>query len=485
MFQKIKQKLFHNNSEKQTVAKNTFWLMGSEIIVRLFRFFLIIYVARVLGAEGWGLFSYALSFIGTFLVFSDTGISTLFTKEYAGGQTRYVKAMITVKFFLVIVSGIIALIAGFKLSSLPISSIVLPVAIMLLLDSLRDFIATVLRSQEKMELEALIKIITNISLVIISGILVSLRPDSFSLAIGYMSGSIIGFITAIIVAYPALQQLLKTYRQLTLRKSDIIHVWKFTLPIALSSLATVIITNVDTVMLGIWKTATDIGWYASAQRIFQFTLIIPGIFITALFPTLSKIYSENKERFIKIAQKSFSLLFVLGTPIAFGGFIVANDLMKLLFGIEYIPAGNVFAWLILGTFFVFPGTIFYTFSVITETQKRIAIHAFSAIFINIIFNALLIPRYGALGAAIGTTITQGYLFIINGLFFKEICKLSKRNFRDILIGTILVILFLIVIPKIHVLLQIAMSAIIYLGILFLFKNPSLEMISNMITKKAD
>lgn len=483
MIPRIKKFLFTNTTDKQIVIKNTLWLSGSEILVRIFRFILILYVARILGAEGWGSFSYALSFIGLFLMFSDAGISTLFIKEYVNKQTHHIKAMVLMKFLLLVISGIIAIIAGFYFATLPIQTLVFPVVMLLVFDSIRDFITALLRSQEKMELEALIKIITNVTLVIASIILISIDTTSTSLAFGYMIGNTLGLIASLIIAFPALKKLKNIIRSNILKKEHFSNVIKLASPIALTGLATTIITNVDSTMLGIWNTATDVGWYASAQRIFQFTLIIPGIYVTALFPTLSKIYSENRERFFTITQKSFSLLSVIGIPIAFGGFFLADKLTTFLFGIEYLPAGAVFAWLILAVLFTFPGALFYTLAVITETQKRISFHIFSAILINIIANIFLIPKLGVVGAAIGATITQTYLFILNAIFFKKICRLSKRDFRDIFVGLIFMIIFLFSTPKFHIITQIIISILIYLGVLFLFKNQSVKIITNIIKTK--
>lgn len=483
MIKRLKTFLFTNTSDKQTVIKNTFWLMGSELLVRIIRFFLIIYIARILGTEGWGLFSYAFSFIGTALVFSDAGISTLFIKEYTNHQTRYIKAMVIIKFFLMVISGIIAIIAGVHFASLPIYAIVFPVIITLLLDSIREFITALLRSEEKMELEALIKTVTNIVLVAASLILLYMRATPVSLAFGYMIGSISGCIIALIATYPILKKLKTNYHKILYAKEDIKNVWGLIFPIALTGLATTAIANMDTMMLGAWKNATDVGLYASAQRIFQFTLIIPAIFVTALYPTLSKIYSENKKRFILIAKNCFSFLFILGTPLALGGFLIANDLMITIFGAEYLPAGNAFAWLILGVFLLFPGILFNTISVVTETQKRIAFYTLSTVVINAFLNILLIPRFGITGAAIAATITQLYLFILNGIFFKAICNVSNRDIRDIIIGTLLISSFIISTPAAGLAVHIFTSICIYFSILLILKNPSLKLITAILTKK--
>ncbi|MCL5004783.1 MAG: hypothetical protein M1170_02470, partial [Patescibacteria group bacterium] len=61
MLQKIKSFLFENKTTRQTIAKNTFWLFFGEISSRVLRAAIVIYAARVLGADGWGVFSYAIT----------------------------------------------------------------------------------------------------------------------------------------------------------------------------------------------------------------------------------------------------------------------------------------------------------------------------------------------------------------------------------------------------------------------------------------
>ena len=72
-----------NLGTKQTIAKNTFWLATAEAITRLLKFFLIIYVARILGATEYGKFTFALAFVGLFVIFSDFGISPILAREFS------------------------------------------------------------------------------------------------------------------------------------------------------------------------------------------------------------------------------------------------------------------------------------------------------------------------------------------------------------------------------------------------------------------
>ena len=88
MFAKIKLFLLSNQNINQTLAKNTFWLGFGEITSRLLKTIIIFYAIRILGASGWGTFSYAISLCGLFMIFSDFGISSILTRELAKPETN-------------------------------------------------------------------------------------------------------------------------------------------------------------------------------------------------------------------------------------------------------------------------------------------------------------------------------------------------------------------------------------------------------------
>ncbi|PIU98388.1 hypothetical protein COS61_01740, partial [Candidatus Wolfebacteria bacterium CG03_land_8_20_14_0_80_40_12] len=81
MVNNLKELFFKNKGVRQTVAKNVFWLSAGELGSRVFRAFIIIYAARVLGAAEYGVFSYVMALTGFFTLFSDIGVSPLLTRE--------------------------------------------------------------------------------------------------------------------------------------------------------------------------------------------------------------------------------------------------------------------------------------------------------------------------------------------------------------------------------------------------------------------
>jgi O-antigen/teichoic acid export membrane protein len=91
-----------------SLAKNTFVLLISRIILITLGFFYTLYTARYLGTAGYGVLSFALALGGIFNVFSDLGLSTLATREVArnpGRSGEYFSNFAAIKTLLIILAS--------------------------------------------------------------------------------------------------------------------------------------------------------------------------------------------------------------------------------------------------------------------------------------------------------------------------------------------------------------------------------------------
>ncbi|MFH1787845.1 MAG: oligosaccharide flippase family protein, partial [Candidatus Altiarchaeota archaeon] len=70
-------------STAKRIARNTGFLLASEIVRKVIFFVLVVYATRVLGKVGWGRFSFALAYTYLFTVVIDIGLSVIATREVA------------------------------------------------------------------------------------------------------------------------------------------------------------------------------------------------------------------------------------------------------------------------------------------------------------------------------------------------------------------------------------------------------------------
>ena len=71
--------------------KNTSWLFAEKIIRMMVGLFIGIWVARYLGPEQFGLFSYAVSFVGLFTAISTLGLDTIVVRELVKNESNRVQ----------------------------------------------------------------------------------------------------------------------------------------------------------------------------------------------------------------------------------------------------------------------------------------------------------------------------------------------------------------------------------------------------------
>src|SRR3989344_3310457 len=141
--------LLTNRGTKQTLTKNTFWLSFGEIAGRILRLFIVVYAARVLGAAGWGAFSYLTSLAAVLTVFSDVGLSSVVIREASKRpklKDKYFSSAFLFKFILTVLSFLVIVFLAPHITNIQVSrTLVYLVGFLFIFDSLRRFGASLFR----------------------------------------------------------------------------------------------------------------------------------------------------------------------------------------------------------------------------------------------------------------------------------------------------------------------------------------------------
>lgn len=483
--QKIKSFLLENKTARQTVAKNTFWLFFGEIISRLLKMALVVYVARVLGTENWGIFSYAITFAAFFMMFSDIGLSPLLTKEVSQNPERreqYLSTAFFIKIALLSISLILIVsVAPLFIKFAQAKSLLVFIAFLFLFDALQEFGFSLNRALEKMEREAIIKIINNFSTALLGFWFLKISPSVYSLALAYAISSGIGFIFVLWTLKSYTKNLLSHFTK-SLVRPILISAWPFTL----LGLLGAIMLNTDILMIGWWKQASDVGFYSAGQRPIQFFYIFSNMFATAMFPTFSRFAKKETLKFRLSLEKSLASIFLIAFPLAAGGIILSNEIIILLFGQQYIPSAEIFKILMITILITFPAALLNGAILAYDKQKKfinfMAIGALS----NVLLNYLFIPIYGINGAAFATLISQ---FASNYSMWLSMKKINyfvvAPHLKKIIVASLLMSVFSVLFKyaNVNFIINIILSAVIYLGALIILREPVLKELKDIVQSK--
>jgi len=473
MLQRLKELLFTNRGARQTVMKNAFWLSVSNIGGRLIRAVIIIYAARVLGAAGYGVFSYALGLAGFFTIFADIGINAILTRNVARDPAQdreFFATAFWLKVALLLGTALVVVFAAPHFSNIPEATVLIPfVALLTIADGTREFCNSYFRAKEKMEREAIITTTMNVAITGIGFAALALSATSYSFTMAYVGSSALGALAGIVILRKEFAGVFAFFRRSLIRP-----IMNSALPIAFLAVLGSLSLNVDMIMLGWWRTPEELGFYAAAQKIVQVLVTFPGIIAASVFPALARfIGAHEKEREINLVEKSVALLLFLALPLAVGGMVLSNSIIGFLYGNEYLPASLSFQFLIAMLLFVFPGSIFGNFLLAHDQQKKFAPVALFASLGNVFFNVLLIPRFGIAGAAVATLIIQGFSNLSLWHITKRITPFRIFfHIKKIAIATVAmgIATFLMDALKVNVLLNIAISGGIYLLSLYALKE---------------
>lgn len=476
MIRKIKSLLFENRHAKQTVAKNTFWLSIGTVASRVIKALIIIYAARRLGAESYGIFSYALSLAALFSIFADIGMSSILTREASKAPELLEKNLGTtfgIKLALVGVSMfLVAAVAPF-FASVPGSGALMPLAALLIaFDALRDFAFSLTRAKEKMEVEAGISLTTGVGITIFGFAALAFRPTPFVLMAGYVAGSGLGCVLAYWILRKQLGNFLNQFDwQLGKR------ILKDAFPFAIMGLLSALTINTDTIMIGWLRSAKEVGLYAAAQRPVLLIYLASTLIATSIFPIIAKLAGKDNARVRSILEKTVSISLLMAMPIFVGGAVLASPIVSFLFGAEYASTAATFAALLFTVILVFPAGIILNTIFAYNEQRIMLISMLLGGLGNVLFDYLLIRPFGILGSSFATVISQALAY---GLAWKklkdinnfETLKHVKKGFAAALLMGVLC--FALNLLRVQVVLNILISGAFYFGLLILFREKLIE-----------
>lgn len=476
---KIISLFFNNKTLKQTILKNTFWLTVANVVGRGIRAILVIYAARVLGSEGYGVFSYALAFAAFFVSFSDIGINGLLNRNLSQDTDNKQKIIATsffIKIALAMITYSLLLISSF-FAPVESAKIIIPLlGLAIFLDGLKEFGFSIIRSFQKMEIEAGVTIFYQITSVIFGFIILIIWKNPVALAMAYIFGSLIGTV-AIIGYLKKYFSNLKNNFDRSLVKKIIKDAW----PFAIATFGNLLLLYTDTLFLGWLKAEADIGYYNAAAKPLQILGLVPSLLAISLFPTITKKAVLNEAK--PIIEKGFSLIMLFALPLAIGGFLIPELVINLMFGQEYSASIPIFRILILIPIYSFPGAIFGYALLAHNKQIRAVKYRLGSAVLNIFLNYWFINKWAGVGAATATLLSE-IVGTIGPMW--ETWKIEKINIWKGLwrpLTATIVMAAVIILSKLIIgaysLATMIAGTITYLLVLFLLKEPVLKEIFNI------
>lgn len=387
--------------------RNTSWLFGEKILRMIVGLFVGIWVARYLGPQQFGLFSYAVSFVTLFVTFSTLGLDTIIVRELLEDESRR-DELIATAFWLRLMGafGVLAILliaVNFTTNDHYTSMLIFIIASATIFQA---FNVTVYYFQAKVLSHYLVYVNTiGLLLSSIAKILLILNHAPL------LAFALIVLLESMILAFGFVYFYIKinsTFNiKISLLKSEIvISLLKDSWPLILSGFVISIYMKIDQVMIKEMLDNEAVGQYAAAVRISEAWYVIPMVIVSSLFPALINAKKQSETLYNFRLQKLYDLMTWMALAIAFPMTFLSDWIINLLYGAQYSEAGSVLMIHIWTSIFVFFGVVTSNYLIVENWTFKAFIRTFLGAVSNIIFNLILIPKYGINGAAIATFLSQ-------------------------------------------------------------------------------
>jgi O-antigen/teichoic acid export membrane protein len=200
------------------------------------------------------------------------------------------------------------------------------------------------------------------------------------------------------------------------------EIMAFTIPVLTTDLVSVVMNSVDVWLLGYFHNTAEVAFFRVVVPAADMNTLVMMSFSLLFTPAAARLFARGDYGGInRLYWQTAVWMAVLTFPIFAMTFSMAQPLTVFLYGARYERSGIIVALLSLGYYFnVALGFNGLTIRVLGKTRYIVIINVLAAVT-NLVVNLLLIPPYGALGAAIGTAGTM----IVHNIFKQTGLRLAS------------------------------------------------------------
>lgn len=197
----------------------------------------------------------------------------------------------------------------------------------------------------------------------------------------------------------------------------------------------------DKIMIGVIANKTELAYYEYADKIIQVPNLVFVSMGTVMLSRMSNLFKNRKDSAEKVIEYSFDLAFMIGVGFVFGILAVSEELVKVYYGINFLKSYPILMYLTpVVLLFAWSNVLRMQYIIPNNMEKVYIVATIAGAFVNIVANYIFIPRFEALGATIGTVLAQLTVAVIFSIVVTRKLPLLfflKKNLFLFLIGFIM------------------------------------------------
>ena len=361
-------------------------------------------IARALGPSPLGVLQFAIAVFSYVAYVGDPGLTTLGTREFilSARSAGIVSTIVGARLLLAAVASVAVAGASWALGlgeSERLVIVVLASGQMALALNMK----WVLRSQQRSAALALIEASQAVAFVALAFLLVR-GPDSvLTAAVAVVAGPWVEATLSLAFTlkrewtWPSLDQ--RTWT--TVRRA---------LPLGVAAFSIAVYYGVDTVLLGVFRSSAEVGWYASAYRLVLPWLQLASIVGWLAMPKIAEMRLHEPDAVPALLRDLARAMLLVALPLSVATTILAPHIVLLAFGDSFAESAGPLSLLIWSTVTVYGNAPFGFLMLARRQDRRYMVIAIAGAVLNLASNLFVIPAFGMVGAASTTLATELFVF---------------------------------------------------------------------------
>ncbi len=390
---------------KIKIFKNISWLFFDKIIRIFGGLFVGVWVARYLGPNDFGILNYALAYTALFMLFVKLGLDQIVVRELVKFPQQTNKLLGTA-FGLKLTGSIIAIIAVFlSLYFIQTDNFTKIIIFILSFNFIIQSLDVIDFFYQSKVLSKYVVIARNSAFLISSLLKIYFIINGYSVLYFAMANCLDFFIASflLLIIYIKTGNLISQWRfSAKIAKRFI----KFCWPLAISTFLITVHMKIDQVMIGNMINTEQVGIYSVAVRLAEAWYFIPAIIVNTLMPYFVELRENNNELYYFRLTQLYSLMFWMGGGVGVLVIFLGKDIIRILFGSDYVGAYGALIFNIWNGIFVSQAVARGIWMISENLQQYRLYNNCIIVIFNIIINITLIPILGISGSAIATLLTQ-------------------------------------------------------------------------------
>lgn len=401
-----------------SLSLNVTTLVSAQVAVKLVNIAISIAVVRYLGAQELGRYAYVLAFAYPFGVLADFGLATFAIREISRDRARELEVVAILRYALLLLAGLgwlalVGLATVIQHDPTTLACLVLA-GLSNLLSAATTPSLVLLTAREDLHLLSLQRVAASTLGAIATMTVLLWGGASLALlmAATAVNGAILAFTCVLVGNTPSLP---------TVQRSAVSAMVRQAIPFGLLMLGFSLYYRVDMVMLHWLRDAREVGLYSAAYRFLDAVMLLAASIGGPFYPRLSNMVGRDSNGVRDLLEGTWKPLLALGLPIWLGTFFVAEPLTRTLFGDEFADARIILIILICGSLPLLWINIPNHALIAANLVWQLAGIYGLSVLVNVAFNLLLIPLFGAAGAGIATVVCEWLNLVL-------VIRLMRREF---------------------------------------------------------